>query len=152
LLFTIEFEEDTNLSCIVFSFLIINTTTASASTIIVDENGKGNYTPLIQKAVNNSVDEDTILVNRGVYVENVVVDKKIEIISMSGNLEYTSVQTLNPGDHIFHVTANSVTIKGFGLRSASSRSGIYLDNVQQILLQIQTRSMDSSLLPQIITL
>jgi len=84
--------------------------------------------------VNNSVDGDTILVNRGVYVENVVVDKKLEIISMSGNLEDTSVQTLNPGDHVFHVTANSVTIKGFGLRSASSRSGIYLDNVQHNII------------------
>lgn len=84
--------------------------------------------------MNNSVDGDTILVNRGVYVENVVVDKKLEIISMSGNLEDTSVQTLNPGDHVFHVTANSVTIKGFGLRSASSRSGIYLDNVQHNII------------------
>ena len=71
-----------------------------------------------------------ILVNKGIYVENVVLDKKLAIISMSGNPEDTIVQALNPDDHVFHVTANNVTIKGFGLKNASSGSGIYLDGVQ----------------------
>lgn len=59
-----------------------------------------------------------------------VVDKKLAIISKSGNPEDTIVQALNPGDHVFHVTANNVTIKGFGLINSSSGSGIYLDGVQ----------------------
>ncbi len=59
-----------------------------------------------------------------------VVDKKLAIVSRSGNPEDTIVQALNPGDHVFHVTANNVTIKGFGLINSSSGSGIYLDGVQ----------------------
>nr|WP_292373297.1 NosD domain-containing protein [Methanosarcina sp. UBA411] len=84
----------------------------------------------MQQALNNSVDGDTILVNKGIYIENVVVDKKLAIVSRSGNPEDTIVQALNPGDHVFHVTANNVTIKGFGLINSSSGSGIYLDGVQ----------------------
>nr|WP_275112577.1 NosD domain-containing protein [Methanosarcina spelaei] len=84
----------------------------------------------MQQAVNNSVDGDTIFVSKGVYVENVDVDKKLAIISKSGNPEDTIVQALSPGDHIFHVTANNVTIKGFSLINSSSGSGIYLDSVQ----------------------
>ncbi len=114
---------------IIFLFLIINTTAAAESTITVDGDGKGDYTS-IQQAVNNSVDGDTILVNKGIYVENVIVDKKLAIISKSENPKDTIVQALNPGDHVFHITANNVTIKGFGLKNSSSGSGIYLDDVQ----------------------
>ncbi|MDW5552867.1 nitrous oxide reductase family maturation protein NosD [Methanosarcina sp.] len=84
----------------------------------------------MQQAVNNSVDGDTILVNKGVYVENIDIDKKLTIISKSGNPEDTIVQALSSSDHIFHVTANNVIIKGFSLKNSSSGSGIYLDSVQ----------------------
>lgn len=107
----------------------MNTNIVAADTITVDSSGEGDYTS-VQQAVNNSVDGDTILVNKGVYVENVDVDKKLTIISKSGNPEDTIVQALSPGDHIFHVTANNVTIKGFSLINSSSGSGIYLDSVQ----------------------
>lgn len=106
----------------------MSTTAVVADTITVDNSGEEDYTS-IQQAVNNSNDGDTILVNKGVYVENVDVDKKLTIISKSGNPEDTIIQALNPNDHVFHVTANNVTIKGFGL-NASSESGIYLDGVQ----------------------
>ena len=114
---------------IAFSFLLINTNTVAADTTTVGNSGNENYTS-IQQAVNNSVDGDTILVNKGVYVENIDIDKKLAIISKSGNPEDTIIQALHPYDHVFHVTANNVTIKGFGLRNSSSASGIYLDNVQ----------------------
>ncbi|WP_292381322.1 right-handed parallel beta-helix repeat-containing protein [Methanosarcina sp. UBA289] len=103
--------------------MIINTVTAAASTITVDNSGEGDYTS-IKQAVNNSVDGDTLLVNKGVYVENVVVNKKLAIISKSGNPEDTIVQALNPGDHVFHVTADNVTISGFNV-TGTNKSGIY---------------------------
>ncbi|HIH93145.1 TPA: hypothetical protein HA338_03580 [Methanosarcina acetivorans] len=97
--------------------------------ITVDSGGEGDYTS-IQQAVINSNNGDIILVNTGTYIENVDVDKKLTITSKSGNPEDTIVQALSPGDHIFHVTANNVTIKGFSLINSSSGSGIYLDSVQ----------------------
>ncbi len=114
---------------IAFSFLLINTNTVAADTTTVGNSGNENYTS-IQKAVNNSVDGDTTLVNKGTYIENVDIDKKLTIISMSGNPEDTIIQAFHPYDHVLHVTANNVTIKGFGLKNSSSGSGIYLDNVQ----------------------
>lgn len=116
-------------SIIAFSFLLIYANTVAADTITVDNNGNENYTS-IQQAVNNSVDGDTIIVNKGTYIENIDIDKKLAIISKSGNPEDTIIQALHPYDHIFHVTANNVTIKGFGLKNSSSGSGIYLDSVQ----------------------
>lgn len=114
---------------ITFSFLVIYANTVAANTITVDSGGEGDYTS-IQQAVNNSNNGDTILVNKGVYVENVNVDKKLTITSKSGNPKDTIIQALHPYDHVFHVTANNVTIKGFGLKNSSSGSGIYLDSVQ----------------------
>ncbi|WP_390175980.1 right-handed parallel beta-helix repeat-containing protein [Methanosarcina siciliae] len=103
--------------------------TVAADTITVDSGGEGDYTS-IQQAVINSNNGDIILVNTGTYIENVDVDKKLTITSKSGNPEDTIVQALSPGDHIFHVTANNVTIKGFSLKNSISGSGIYLDSVQ----------------------
>ncbi|WP_164888519.1 nitrous oxide reductase family maturation protein NosD [Methanosarcina sp. MSH10X1] len=80
--------------------------------------------------MDNSSDGDTILVDKGTYIENVDVNKKLAIVSKSGNPEDTIIQALHPYDHVFHVTANNVTIKGFGLKNSSSGSGIYLDSVQ----------------------
>ena len=114
---------------IAFSFLLINTNIVAADTITVDNSGDENCTS-IQQAVNKSADGDIILVNKGVYIENIDVDKKLIIISKSGNPEDTIVQALNSNDHVFHITANNVTIKGFGLKNSSSGNGIYLDGVQ----------------------
>jgi len=114
---------------IALSFLLININTVAADTITVGNSGKENYTS-IQQAVNDSVDGDTILVNKGTYIENIDINKKLTVISESGNPEDTIIQALHPYDHVFHVTANNVTIKGFGLKNSSSGSGIYLDNVQ----------------------
>jgi parallel beta-helix repeat protein len=116
-------------SIIALSFLLINANVVAADTITVGNSGNENYTS-IQQAVNNSVDGDTILVNKGTYIENVDIDKKLAVISKSGNPEDTIIQAFHPYDHVLHVTANNVTIKGFGLRNSSSTSGIYLDNVQ----------------------
>jgi pectin methylesterase-like acyl-CoA thioesterase len=65
---------------------MINANTVAADTITVDNSGEGDYT-FIQQIVNNSSDKSAILVNKGVYVENVDVDKKLAIISTSGNPE-----------------------------------------------------------------
>jgi len=102
----------------------------SAAIITVDDDGGSDYIS-IQAAVDNASHSDTIIVYPGTYTENVDVDKGLTIISKSGNPDDTVVQAADPGDHVFHVTANNVTIRGFGITGASKycNAGIYLYGV-----------------------
>jgi len=59
----------------------------------------------IQWAVDNATDGDTIVVRDGVYVENVNVDKSLDIRSENGSAECI-VQAANPDDHVFEVLAD----------------------------------------------
>jgi len=51
-------------------------TTHNPETIIVDINGGGNYTS-IQEGINNAVDSDIVLVNPGIYEENINFNGKL---------------------------------------------------------------------------
>ncbi len=117
-----------------FAFLLMMAATASADIITVDDDSGSDYLS-IQAAVDNASHSDTIIVYPGTYTENVDVDKGLTIISKSGNPDDTVVQAANPKDHIFDVTANNVTIKGFSLKSAGgtredAKAGIHLQSVQ----------------------
>ena len=102
------------------------------TTITVDDSGGANYTS-IQDAVNNANDGDTILVYTGTYTENVDVKKRLIIKSESGNPDDTIVQAADPDDHVFYVTADNVTISGFGVTGANSigKDGIHLEGVTE---------------------
>jgi len=86
----------------------------------------GNYTK-IQWAVDNASAGATIIVGNGTYVENVVVNKSITIVSANGT-ENTTVQAASPDKHVFKVVADYVNISGFTLRGATSftQAGVYL--------------------------
>lgn len=86
----------------------------------------GNYTK-IQWAVDNASAGSTIIVGNGTYVENVVVNKSITIVSANGT-ESTTVQAVNPDKHVFKVVADYVNISGFTVRGATSftHAGIYI--------------------------
>ena len=81
----------------------------------------------IQWAVDNASDGDTIVVRDGVYVENVNVDKSLDIISENGSAECI-VQAANSDDHVFEVLADYVTICGFTIKNATDyeSAGVYL--------------------------
>ena len=84
----------------------------------------------IQWAVDNASTGSTIIVRDGIYTENVGINKRLAIISENGSTS-TIVQAENPANHVFNMTADSVTINGFTVKDASSyKSGIYLDGVQ----------------------
>jgi len=72
----------------------------------------------IQWAVDNASAGDTIVVRDGVYVENVNVDKSLDIRSENGSAECI-VQAANPDDHVFEVLADYVTICGFTIKNAT---------------------------------
>jgi parallel beta-helix repeat protein len=76
-----------------------------------------NYTT-IQAAVNASSPGDTIIVSDGTYTENVMVNKALTIQSENGSANCI-VQTANPSNYVFVVTASNVTIRGFTLKNAN---------------------------------
>ncbi len=86
----------------------------------------------IQAAIDDSgtLEGHTILVEEGTYRENVDVTKSLTIRSESGP-ELTWIQALDSGTHIFNVTANSVTIRGFNITGAENPyAGIYLRSAE----------------------
>ncbi|WMW25032.1 NosD domain-containing protein [Methanolobus sediminis] len=100
-------------------------------TVDDDDDNNADYNS-IQDAVNNASDKDTIVVFPGTYSENIDVNKELRIVSASGDPDDTIVQALNPDGHVFHVTADNVTVSGFNVSVAtgSGKAGIYLDNVE----------------------
>jgi parallel beta-helix repeat protein len=130
-----------NALAIFFLILGIVTTTAGAAVITVDSNGGENYTS-IQEAVNNAQNGDTILVNPGVYRENIKVDKEISIISKSASedkINYTYVMGAVLDKDIFSVESNNVTISGFYILGGPSseewyEAGIYLNGADNCSL------------------
>lgn len=102
---------------------------AAAATLNVTSTvGPQNYTT-IQQAVNNSAAGDTILVYPGTYNENVNVDKQLNITS-TGGAAVTNVTALLSNDHVFEVTADNVTIRGFNVSGATveGNAGIFLSS------------------------
>jgi parallel beta-helix repeat protein len=116
--------------CIALAFVLIIVTAGSvaASVITVDDSSGANYTTICD-AIKNAVDDDTILVYRGIYRENVNVNKSLMIISRSETPEDTVIQAADPCNNVFHVTADNVIIRGFNIKGANNNAGIYLNGV-----------------------
>lgn len=118
-------------------------TQANAAVFTVGVNGGENYT-LIQEAVNNSQNGDTIVVSPGIYIENVNVNKEIAIISKtdaSGDrLNRTYVIGAVPENDVFSIKSNNVRITGFHIMGGPSgidayqEVGLYLEGVQNCSL------------------
>ena len=112
-------------------FLIIVAGAASAVTITVNDDLDANYTR-IQDAINNANSEDIILVNPGIYNENLNINKPLTIISNSKIPNETTVRAIE-NNHVFHVTSNNVIIIGFEITGTHgpAKAGIYLDEVEE---------------------
>lgn len=98
-------------------FLALGSTTAA--TLTVSNSEEADYTS-IQKAIDSASEGDTILVSSGTYIENLVITKSLILKSVSGIPEYTIIESSNPKDHVFNVTADSVNISGFTITGSSS--------------------------------
>lgn len=107
--------------------LHLMTAGSAAANIISVNNGAGQTTDFttIQAAVSAANPGDEIVVKPGIYEENIVINKRISIVSESGNFSDTIVRAADVSQDIFGVWANGVSIKGFGI-SGSNSAGIHV--------------------------
>ncbi len=80
-------------------------------TIIVDDDGGADYEK-IQDAINASEDGDTVRVWEGVYYENVVVNKSINLI---GNESESTTINGSRSKDVVRITADWVNLSGFSV-------------------------------------
>lgn len=111
------------LCCIIVLAIVIpfaSTARASSVTIYVPDD----Y-PTIQAAVDAVSPGDTIIVRDGTYTENIDISTENLTIQSENGADFTIVEAANPDDHIFEITADSVTIDGFTI-TRTEAAGIYL--------------------------
>ena len=126
---------------IVLSFVVMVVEIAprvkAPTTIYVDDEPGGfppeDYT-VIQWAIDNSSDGDTVFVYNGTYYENVLVNKTINLVGEDKNM--TIIDGGGIGDVIF-ISADWVNVSGFTIFNSGADlgdAGIELNNVQNCTL------------------
>ncbi|MCD4846074.1 MAG: right-handed parallel beta-helix repeat-containing protein [Methanosarcinales archaeon] len=92
--------------------------------------GSGEVYSTISGAVDAASDGDVVIVHAGNYIENVDVDKRLDL--QGAGADVVTVTAGNPNDHVFDVYANRVNISGFTVTGAEYGTndemigGIYL--------------------------
>jgi len=88
--------------------------------LYVGGSGPGNYTK-IQDAINASSNGDTVYVYRGIYFENIILDKSIHLYGEDRNSTY-----IDGSQHgiVINIKTNPVHIEGFSI-TRGTKHGIY---------------------------
>jgi parallel beta-helix repeat protein len=98
----------------------------------------------IQAAIDNRFTRSghTITVNPGTYTENVIVNKRLTLKSVSGHPADTIITAANPNGNVVKITASYVNFNGFTVNGASGsfKAGIYLDSVNYCNISENTAS------------
>jgi len=107
--------------------------------------GSGQAYSTISAAITAASIGDTIFVHDGTYTENVFVSKQLTIQSQNG-YSTTTVVAASPGNHVFEVTVDNVTIEGFSIYGATAmeKAGIYLESVDDCTIENNRCSWDGS--------
>jgi len=102
---------------------------ASPSTLIV---GPNNY-KTIQEAINNASSGDTIFVRKGIYTENIVINKSITLI---GEDRESTIIDGGATGNVISIKASNVTIKGFTIKNSDPfvGSGIFIERFGNIVI------------------
>lgn len=83
----------------------------SSTVIYVDDDGDADYTS-IQDAIDNAADGDTIFVHNGTYEEQIIIDKKINLV---GEDENSTVITGDFRKFLVFINADDVSISNFNI-------------------------------------
>lgn len=85
----------------------------------------------IQLAVDAASSGDTILVDSGIFLENININKSLNLFG--GGSDNTRINAKDQDAHVINISADNVNVSGFTLTSALNNwpdSGIYLSNVR----------------------
>jgi len=128
------------------SSIVANTKTVilNQKTIYVDDDGGANYT-LIQDAINNAKDGDTVYVYSGIYYEHLIINKSIILQGEDKNT------TIIDGNHlgiVIFITVDLVTIKGFTIKNCGENLSYSKNNIDTT---IEIRSKNNTILDNIIS-
>ena len=96
------------------------TPTVKAATLYVNTTGSGGAYTSIQNAINGASDGDIVFVYSGIYNENIVVDKTINLTGQSR--DYTIIDGNGAGDVVV-INADWVNITGFTFTNCGSGNG-----------------------------
>ncbi len=110
---------------LVVSFSVVTATPVAAATLRVVAGGS------IQDAIDAANPGDVIFVSRGIYIENVIVNKSVSI--KGAGAKTTTVESPNDNT-VFTVTASNVSITGFTIKDADEvwQSGIQISGADNV--------------------
>ena len=93
----------------------------SAKTLYVDDEAEGGGDGSLEKpfsriqdAVNAAKPGSTVIVLNGSYVENVLLDKELELVGAGSDV--VTIDGSDIGGDLIHITADGVSVRGFTIR------------------------------------
>jgi parallel beta-helix repeat protein len=108
----------------------VNNNKFKENTYIVDSNGKGNFT-YIQDAIDAAPENYTIFVYSGHFIENILINKTIDLIGENPQTTYIDANGSKDG---IYITADYVNVSNFSIINSGTASyqdydaGIQLDS------------------------
>lgn len=119
--------------CLILAVLAFSIFLASIKADLSSSYKVVNIGQSIQEAINNATDGDTILISRGIHVEEnypIFVNKSLTIIGE--NVIETIIDGNKTSGGIFLIKANYVKIGNLTIQNAMKNFGIHLYNVQHV--------------------
>ncbi|RLF59549.1 MAG: hypothetical protein DRN27_02355, partial [Thermoplasmata archaeon] len=101
------------------NYSLVFSITSSNEILYVGGNGTGNYSS-IQEAIDNASENVTIFVYGGIYYENIVIDKNINLVGE--NNSYTIIDG-NEIDDVVLINHDNIVIRNFTIRNSKQNIG-----------------------------